>query len=145
MNLSIFVDAAATLASAILAACAPIIVLKLSTMLKLNLDQSHRAAITSALDTAVGMGLQMAEAAGDARLGDVTVKSAALAAMVGYVKQAAPDAVSHFSLTDAVIAQKAAARLGAALHVTASTPVVALPLAPAPSAATPGSPIPAVS
>lgn len=141
MHLSILVDAAATLASAVLAACAPIVVLKLSTMLKLNLDQSHRTAIATALDTAVGIGLQMAQEAGDASLANVTVKGAALSAMVGYVKQVVPAAVNHFGLTDAAIAQKAAARLSAALHVSVASPGVALPAAPATAA----SPIPAGS
>jgi hypothetical protein len=135
------VDAAATLASAVFAASAPIVVLKLNSMLKLNLDQTHRTAIVTALDNAVGIGLQLAQEAGDAHLSNINIRSAALAAMVGYVKQTVPVAVSHFGLTDDSIAQKAAARLAAALHVSAapSTPVTA------PAAVTPVSPSPAAA
>jgi hypothetical protein len=125
MNLSPLVDAAATLASAVFAASAPIIVLKLSRMLKLNLDQTHRAAVAAALDTALGLGLQLAQEAGDAHLSNVTIRSAVLTAMVGYVKQAVPGAVSHFGLSDESIGQKAAARLAAALHVATATPTPA--------------------
>ena len=131
MNLSPFVDAAATLTSAVLAASAPIVVLKLSSLLKLNLDQSHRTAVATALDNALGLGLQLAQEAGDARLSNVNIRSAALAAMVGYVKQTVPAAVSHFGLSDDAIAQKAAARLAATLHVSnpASAPAT-LPVMP---------------
>jgi len=128
MDLSPIVEAAATLASAIFAGSAPIVVLKLSNMLKLNLDQAHRAAVVTALDNALGVGLQLAQEAGDAYFSNINVRSAALAAMVSYVKQTVPAAVSHFGLTDDSIAQKAAARLAAALHIAA---------APAPAAATP--------
>ncbi|HTI02535.1 MAG TPA: hypothetical protein VL752_16415 [Acidisoma sp.] len=130
MNLSPLMDAAVTLVSAIFAACAPVLLLKLSAMLKLNLDQSHRDAVAHALQTALGIGLQIAQETGDAKLANVNVRSAALAAMVGYVKQAVPEAVTHFALTDDAIAQKAAAHLAATLHVTSvATPPV---LAPAP-------------
>ncbi len=138
MDLSPLVDTAATLASAVVAACAPVVVLKLSTMLKLNLDQTHRTAVTTALDNALGLGLQLAQEAGDAHLSNVNIRSAALAAMVGYVKQTVPGAVAHFGLTDDSLAQKAAARLSAALHVPSASP------APA-AAATPASPLPAGS
>jgi hypothetical protein len=143
MDLSPIADAAATLASAVLAASAPAVVLKLSGMLKLNLDQSHRAAVTTALDNAVGIGLHLAQEAGDAHLGSVNIRSAALAAMVGYVKQAVPEAVSHFGLTDDSLAQKATARLAASLHVSA--PSMAPAPASAPASATPASPIPAAA
>ena len=125
MDLSPLVDAAATLASAVFAASAPILVFKLNSMLKLNLDQTHRTAIATALDNALGIGLQVAQDAGDVRLSNINVRSTALAAMVGYVKQTVPAAVSHFGLSDDSIAQKAAARLAAALHVASvtSTPV----------------------
>ncbi|MCB8874786.1 hypothetical protein [Acidisoma silvae] len=111
-------DGAVTLASAGIAALSPILVVKLSAFLKLNLDQTHRGALTSALETALGLGLQLAKEAGDTHLANVNVKSAALAAMVGYVKQVVPDAISHFGLTDDAIAQKAAARLATTLHTT---------------------------
>ena len=130
MDLSPLVDGAATLASAILAACAPVVVLKISRMLTLNLDQTHRAAVTTALDTALGLGLKIAQEAGDARLSNVNIRSAALATMVGYVKETVPAAVGHFGLTDDAIAQKAAARLASALH-TGSTATPASPLAAA--------------
>ncbi len=131
MNFSPLVDVAATLASAVFAALAPIVVLKLSSMLKLNLDQAHRTAVATALDNALGLGLQLAQEAGDPRLSNINIRSAALTAMVGYVKQTVPAAVTHFGLTDDSIAQKAAARLAAALHVPATTPA----LMPTPSAA----------
>jgi hypothetical protein len=151
MDLSPIVDTAATLASAVFAACAPVVVLKLNTMLKLNLDQTHRAAVSTALDNALGVGLQLAKEAGDAQLGNVNVRSAALAAMVGYVKQAVPAAVTHFDLTDDSLAQKAAARLASALHASSSTPaaasatsaVTSSAIAPAPAMA--ASPLPAGS
>lgn len=135
MDFSPLVNAAAALASAVLAACAPAVVLKLSTMLKLSLDQTHRSAISSALQTALGLGLQLAKEAGDTHLTNANVRSAALTAMVGYVKQTVPGAVSHFGLTDDSLAQKASARLATALHVPAA----------APAAATPANPIPAGS
>jgi hypothetical protein len=137
MNLSPFVDAAATLASAIFAASAPIIVLKLNSLLKLNLDQTTRAAIGTALDNALGLGLQLAQEAGDAHLSNVNIRSAALAAMVGYVKQTVPAAVSHFGLSDDSIGQKAAARLSARLHVSNATasPAASAPVLPVTSAA----------
>jgi hypothetical protein len=143
MDLSPLMDAAAALASAIFAASAPIVVLKLNSMLKLNLDQTHRAAVATALDNALGVGLQLAQEAGDAHLSKINIRSAALAAMVGYVKQTVPAAVSHFGLTDDSIAQKAAARIAAALHdpTATSTPTTA----PAAAAATPASPIPAAA
>ena len=143
MNLSPLMDAAAALASAIFAASAPIVVLKLDSMLKLNLDQTHRTAVAAALDNALGLGLQLAQEAGDAHLSNVNIRSAALAAMVGYVKQTVPAAVSHFGLTDESIAQKAAARLASALHV----PTAILPAAPAtaPAAVTLLSPSPAAA
>jgi hypothetical protein len=139
MDLSPLMDTAATLASAIVAASAPVVVLKLSSMLKLNLDQTHRAAVSSALDTALGLGLQLAQEAGDAHLSNVNIRSAALAAMVGYVKQTVPGAVTHFGLTDDSIAQKASARLAAALHVAPAA--VAPATAAAPSPAMPASPL----
>lgn len=141
MDLSPVVEAAATLASAVFAASAPIVVLKLNSMLKLNLDQAHRTAISTALDNALGLGLQLAQEAGDAHLSNVNIRNAALAAMVGYVRQTVPAAVSHFGLTDALIAQKAAARLASALHVpTATTTPV-----PAAIAIAPASPLPAAA
>lgn len=143
MNLAPLMDAAVTLVSAIFAACAPLLLLKLNTMLKLNLDQTHRDAITHALQTALGLGLQSAQAAGDATLANVNVRSTALATMVSYVKQAVPDAVSHFGLTDDAIAQKAAAGLATALHIAvppsspspaSAPPVPQPPTIPAPAA-----------
>jgi hypothetical protein len=141
MDLSPIADAAATLASAVFAASAPAVVLKLSGMLKLNLDQTHRTAVTTALDNALGIGLHLAQEAGDAHLGNVNIRSAALAAMVGYVKQTVPEAVSHFGLTDDSLAQKATARLAASLHAAAAAP----PTASVPAPATPASPIPAAA
>jgi hypothetical protein len=143
MDLSPLLDTAATLASAVLAASAPVVVLKLNSMLKLNLDQAHRTAVTTALDNALGLGLQLAQEAGDAHLSNVNIRSAALAAMVGYVKQTVPGAVTHFGLTDDSIAQKAAGRLAAALHVPAAPPAPAA--APVAAAATPASPVPAAA
>jgi hypothetical protein len=131
MNLSPLVDTAATLASAVFAALAPIVVLKLNSMLKLNLDQTHRTALATALDNALGLGLQLAQEAGDDRLSNINVKSAALAAMVDYVKQTVPAAVSHFGLSDDSIAQKAAGRLAAVLHVSATTSTPSASTAPA--------------
>jgi hypothetical protein len=125
MDLSPLVDTAATLASAVLAACAPIVVLTISRMLSLNLDQTHRQAVTTALDNALGLGLKLAQEAGDARLANVNIRSAALATMVGYVKETVPGAVGHFGLTDDAIAQKAAARLASALHTLPPVAVVA--------------------
>jgi hypothetical protein len=143
MDFSPLVDVAATLASAIFAASAPLVVLKLNSMFKLNLDQTHRTAVATALDNALGVGLQLAQEAGDAHLSNINIRSAALAAMVGYVKQTVPGAVSHFGLTDDSIAQKAAARIAAALHLT-NTQVT--PLAgPAAAPVTPASPIPAAA
>ncbi|WP_284944582.1 hypothetical protein [Acidisoma cladoniae] len=124
MDLSPLLDMAATLASAVLAACAPVVVLKISRMLTLNLDQTHRQAVTTALDTALGLGLKLAQEAGDARLANVNIRSAALATMVGYVKETVPAAVGHFGLTDDAIAQKAAARLASALHTLPAVAVV---------------------
>jgi hypothetical protein len=137
MDLSPLMDAAAALASAVFAASAPIVVLKLNSMLKLNLDQTHRAAIATALDNALGLGLQLAQEAGDAYLSNVNIRSAALAAMVGYVKQTVPAAVSHFGLSDDSIGQKAAARLAAKLHVSNATasPAASAPLLAVTSAA----------
>jgi hypothetical protein len=140
MDLSPLMDAAVTLVSAIIAAAAPVLLLKLSAVLKLNLDQGHRDAIAHALQTALGIGLQMAQEKGDAALSNVTIRSAALAAMAGYVKQAVPEAVAHFGLTDDAIAQKVAAQLAARLHVapgaTAAAPVAAA-LPPQPLASGP--------
>ena len=141
MDLSPLVGATAALASAVFAALAPVVVLKLNSMLKLNLDQNHRSAVATALDNALGLGLQVAQEAGDAHFSSVNVRSTALAAMVGYVKQTVPAAVSHFGLTDDSIAQKAAARLAAALHVPADT---ATPV-PAAAPVTPATPVPAAA
>jgi predicted metalloprotease with PDZ domain len=140
VDLSPLMDAAVTLVSAIVAASAPVLLLKLSAMLKLNLDQSHRDAVAHALQTALGVGLQIAQETGDAKLANVNVRSAALAAMVGYVKQTVPEAVAHFGLTDDAIAQQAAAHLAATLHASpAATPLApaAAPLPPQPVAAAP--------
>jgi hypothetical protein len=134
MDFSPLVDAAATLASAVFAASAPIVLLKLNTMLKLNLDQTHRTAVATALDNALGIGLQVAQDAGDAHLSVVNVRSTALAAMVSYVKRTVPAAVSHFGLSDDSIAQKAAARLATALHI--STVTATAVTTPAPAAVT---------
>jgi len=156
MDLSPLTDSTVTLASAGIAALCPVLVVKLSTFFKLNLDQAHRDAIASALETALGIGLQIAKEAGDTQLANVNVKSAALAAMVGYVKQSVPDAVSHFSLTDDALAQQATAKLATVLHTTAAAaalnavtgllPTVAAALtspSPAPLAP-PASPTPAL-
>ena len=143
MDFSPLVDVAATLASAVFAAAAPIVVLKLNSMLKLNLDQTHRTAVAAALDNALGLGLQLAQEAGDARLSNVNIRSAALAAMVGYVKQTVPAAVTHFGLTDDSIAQKAAARLAGVLHVSTETSL--LSPTPAASPVTLASPSPAAA
>jgi hypothetical protein len=149
MDLSPLSDTAFTLASAAVAAISPLLVTKLNASLKLNLDQTHRNAVTSALETALGLGLQLAKEAGDGHLTNVNVRSAALAAMVGYVKQAVPDAVGHFGLTDDAIAQKASAKLATALHAS-SLPAAAvsamtslLPAAPASLPTLPASPPPA--
>jgi uncharacterized protein with beta-barrel porin domain len=152
MDLSPLTDSTVTLASAGIAALCPVLVVKLSTFFKLNLDQAHRDAIASALETALGIGLQIAKEAGDTQLANVNVKSAALAAMVGYVKQSVPDAVSHFSLTDDALAQQATAKLATVLHTTAAAaalnavtgllPTVAAALT-SPSPAPPASPTPA--
>jgi hypothetical protein len=138
MDLSPLMDAALTLISAIVAATAPVLLLKLNTVLKLNLDRGHRDAITHALQTAMGIGLQIAQEKGDARLSNVNIRSTALAAMVGYVKQVVPEAVAHFGLTDDAIAQKVAAQLAAKLHVAAAATLAspastALPPQPAAS------------
>lgn len=132
MDLSPLVDAAVTLVSAIFAACAPLLLLKLNTMLKLDLDQNHREALAHALQTALGLGLQSAQAAGDTMLANVPLRNAALATMVSYVKQVVPEAVSHFALTDDAIAAKAAAALATALHVPVPLTTPAASLAPAP-------------
>ena len=151
MDLSPIVDTAATIASAIFAASAPIVVLKFSSLLKLNLDQTHRTAVATALDNALGLGLHLAQEAGDARLSNINIRSAALAAMVGYVKQTVPAAVTHFGLTDDAIAQKASSRLAAALHlsIASSTPVAAAVAAAVaavpPAPVMPASPIPAAA
>jgi uncharacterized protein with beta-barrel porin domain len=152
MDLSPLTDSTVTLASAGIAALCPVLVVKLSTFFKLNLDQAHRDAIASALETALGIGLQIAKEAGDTQLANVNVKSAALAAMVGYVKQSVPDAVGHFSLTDDALAQQATAKLATVLHTTAAAaalnavtgllPTVAAALT-SPSPAPPASPTPA--
>lgn len=152
MDLSPLTDSTVTLASAGIAALCPVLVVKLSTFFKLNLDQAHRDAIASALETALGIGLQIAKEAGDTQLANVNVKSAALAAMVGYVKQSVPEAVSHFSLTDDALAQQATAKLATVLHTTAAAaalnavtgllPTVAAALT-SPSPAPPASPTPA--
>jgi hypothetical protein len=145
MNLSPLVDVAATLASAVFAASAPIVVLKLSSMLKLNLDQAHRTAVSTALDNALGVGLQLAQEAGDAHLSNLNIRSAALAAMVGYVKQTVPAAVTHFGLTDDAIAQKAASRLAAALHVPMATATPAVTAARTSEPVTLTNPLPAAA
>ena len=118
MDLSPLVDSAVTLAAAGIAALCPILVVRLNAFFKINLDRTHRDAIASALETALGVGLQIAKEAGDTQLVNVNVKSAALAAMVGYVKQSVPDAVSHFDLTDDTLGQKASAKLATILHTT---------------------------
>jgi hypothetical protein len=154
MDLSPLSDAAVTLASAAFAALTPLVVIKLNAFLKLNLDQTHRDAVSSALETALGLGLQLAKEAGDSHLANVSVRSAAVGAMVGYVKQAVPEAIGHFGLSDEAIAQKASAKLATALHASsavsqavsavtsllpAATAVLASP-APAQPAALPASP-----
>jgi hypothetical protein len=152
MDLSPITDGAVTLASAGVAALSPVLAVKLGSFFKLNLDQTHRSALSSALDTALGLGLQLAKEAGDAHLSNVNVKSAALTTMIGYVKQAVPDAVSHFGLTDNAIAQQATAKLATKLHspttaVSAAVSAVTslLPTAPAGQTVPPGqtSPLPA--
>lgn len=155
MDLSPLTDSTVTLASAGIAALCPVLVLRLSAFFKINLDQTHRDAIASALETALGLGLQIAKEAGDTQLANVNVKSATVAAMVGYVKQSVPDAVSHFGLTDDALAQKATAKLATVLHTTAAAaalnavtgllPTVATVLtAPSPTPAIPpASPSPA--
>lgn len=146
MDLSPVTDLAVALASAAVAAIAPILVTKLNAFLRLNLDQTHRNAVSSALETALGLGLQLAKEAGDGHLTNANVRSAALTAMVGYVKQAVPEAVGHFGLTDDAIAQKASAKLATALHASATvaTAVSAvtsfLPSAPVPASPLPVSP-----
>ena len=146
MDLSPLTDGAVTLASAGIAALSPVLAVKLSSFLKLNLDQTHRNAVSSALETALGLGLQLAKEAGDAHLANVNVKSAALAAMVGYVKQTVPDAVSHFGLTDDAIAQKAAAKLATTLHGATAATVAVNALAgllPVPGPQSQAAPLPA--
>ncbi len=142
MDLSPIADVATTLASAVFAASAPAVVLKLSGLLNLNLDQTHRTAVSTALDNAVGIGLHLAQEAGDAALGNVNIRSAALAAMVGYVKQTVPEAVSHFGLTDEALVQKATARLATSLLTPAAS---ASPTAATSAPATTASPIPAAA
>jgi hypothetical protein len=147
MNLSPFVEGTTTLASAVFAALAPVVVLKLNSAFKLNLDQAHSAAVATALDNAVGLGLQVAQEAGDGQLSSSTVRTAALTAMVGYVKQTVPVALSHFGLTDESIAQQAAARLATALHVSIPTPApqAAAVTTPTATPVTPASPTPAAA
>ncbi len=120
MNLSPLVDGSVTLLSAVLTACIPVMLLKLNQAFNLHLDSAHKATLETALDNAVGKGLSFGQAAGDAYLSNVTIKNAALSSMVSYVTAMAPDAVAHFGLSDADLAEKAAAKLGKALHVPAT-------------------------
>jgi hypothetical protein len=100
----------------------------------------YGTAVSTALDNALGLGLQLAKEAGDAHLSNINVRNAALAAIVGYVKQTVAAAVSDFNLTGESLAQKASARLAVALHVPAAAATAATPAIP-----TPASPIPAGS
>jgi uracil phosphoribosyltransferase len=121
MDFSPFVDAAATLAC---------------------YESLNNSEITP-LQISTTFATPPAQEAGDTHLSVVNVRSTALAAMVSYVKQTVPAAVSHFGLSDDSIAQKAAARLATALHIS-TVPATAV-AAPAPTAVTQVSPAPAAA
>jgi len=122
MNLSPLLDAAAGLAGAVITVCTPIITLKVNSWLGVKMDAEHRDALNVAIETGLGKVLQFGQEAGDHALSNVTIKNAALATAVSYVTANAPDAVSHFGLTNSAIAEKIAARLAKALHETGNAP-----------------------
>lgn len=121
MFLSPLADTTLTIASAVVTACVPIAVMKISSLFKLNLDQSHQASITSAVQTALGVGFQAVESCGISALTNPSTRAAAVNAIVGYVKQAAPEAVSKLNLSDDAIAQTVSAHIATMLNVASAS------------------------
>ena len=126
------------LLAAIASAAIPVLLSWGSQVLGLHLDKQHRDALTTTINNAIGVVLSAAQNAGDARLGNVSIKNAALGSALQYVLENAPSAVAHFGLSDDAIAQKVAAQLAIVLHVTNSTPAsapapVTVPVAPTPN------------
>lgn len=137
MNLAPLADAAITLASAVVTVCIPVVVAFVAKKVGFDKDVALRDSLTTALQRGVGVALSAAQVAGDHRMQDVNIRNAALATVVQYAAQNAPDAVAHFGLSNADIAQKAAAELALKLHVM--VPVDA----PAVDADKPAAPVPA--
>lgn len=121
MVLTALTNTALTLASAIFAACVPIVVMKVNAMFKLNLDQTHRAALSNAIQAALNIGLQAVASCGMSALAEPGTREAALRTMVNYVKEAAPEAIAHLNLSDQAIAETIASHLATALDVAGVT------------------------
>ncbi|GAB0115302.1 hypothetical protein [Acidisoma sp. C75] len=137
MDLSPLTNTTLTLASAVFAACVPVVVMKVNAMFKLNLDQTHQAAVSNAVQTAFGIGLQAVATGGIASLANPATRTATVDTMVNYVKQAVPEAISHLNLSDAAIADQVSAHLATVLRVTgaAATAPAAPATVPAPTIA----------
>lgn len=122
INLAPLLDTLVSLAAAIVAACVPIVTVKLTGWLGVKLDTEHQFALNAALENALGVALKFGQQAGDSALSNVTLKNASVAAAVAYVNANAGKAVSYFGLSEEQIAEKIAARLAVLLHTTGTAP-----------------------
>lgn len=118
-------DIIASAASAIVAACVPILVAYLAKKVHLDTDMTFRDALSTTIERGVGVGLAAGVAAGDTALGKVKVTSPAVQAMMSYVVPVTNEARAYFGLTDDRLAEMCAAELNKTLlSPVAPAPVV---------------------
>ncbi len=111
VDLSPIVQPAIDTAGLILVACAPVLAGLALRLLHLQGNAAAVAAVNAVAQTGAGLAYAELAAAGQ-RPASVEIKSAALAAGVQHVLDAAPAAVRRSGLTEQLVAQQVAGELG---------------------------------
>jgi hypothetical protein len=148
MNLQPIFDLVMSVVGAVAVGIVPIVLPKILSMFKVNLDAAHTLTLETAITNGIGTALSMGQDAGDKHLSNVVIKQSAIAKAVTYVQTFAPEAMAYFNLTPASIAVKVEAALATKLHDTGTAPpadpvkaedtaAMLVRVAPTPVAATP--------
>jgi hypothetical protein len=122
MNLQPIFDLVVSVVGAVAVGIVPVVLPKILSLLKVNLDAAHTQALETSIANGIGTALSMGQDAGDKHLSNVVIKQAAIAKAVTYVQTFAPEAMAYFNLTPASIAVKVEAALATKLHDTGTAP-----------------------
>lgn len=118
MDFSPLLHGVATLATASIAACTPIITYKVTRWLHVDVTDKQMASFNDSIETALGKALAYGQAAGDAALSNVTIKNAALNSALSFALADAPAEIKALGYSAADVAEILAGRLAKALHVS---------------------------